>query len=120
MHRPDLPLLFAGGPRLGLGLWNWPWVELGLELALFAACFAVYLRTPAGQSAGFKPWVLAVLLIAIQVANAFGPPPPSMEAIAWVGHAQWLLVAAGYWADRPTRGRPELNPATAVVGRPPG
>ena len=120
VHRPDLPLLFAGGPRLGLGLWNWPWVELGFELALFAVCFAAYLRTPAGQSAGVRPWVLAALLLAIQIANALGPPPPSMEAIAWVGQAQWLLVAAGYWADRPTRGRREPNPTNAVVRRSPG
>ena len=31
VHRPDLPLLFAGGPTLGLGLWNLPVVELVLE-----------------------------------------------------------------------------------------
>lgn len=101
VHRPDLPLVLVSGPKLGLGLWNAPGIELALELALFAACLAVYLRTAAGRAAGFKPWVLALLLVAIQLANAFGPPPPSVEAIAWVGQAQWLLVAAGYWADRP-------------------
>ena len=41
VHRPDLPLLFAGGPKVGLGLWNAPLVELLLELGLFAACFAM-------------------------------------------------------------------------------
>jgi hypothetical protein len=112
-HRPDLPLLLSEGPKVGLGLWNWPGAELTVEFALFAACFAVYLRTPAGQSAGFKPWVLAALLVAIQIANAAGPPPPSVEAIAWVGQAQWLLVAAAYWADRPTRGGRELQADSA-------
>jgi membrane-bound metal-dependent hydrolase YbcI (DUF457 family) len=120
VHRPDLPLLFVGGPTLGLGLWNLPVVELVLEIVLFAACFAVYLRTPAGQAAGVKPWVLAALLLVIQLANAFGPPPPSMEAIAWVGQALWLLVAAGYWADRPSRGRHESRTGTAAAGGPPG
>lgn len=114
VHRPDLPLLLAGGPRLGLGLWNAPGIELTLELALFAACFAVYLRTPVGHSGGFKPWVLALLLVAIQLANSMGPPPPSVEAIAWVGQAQWLLVALGYWADRP-RARPTGPQRTAAV-----
>jgi len=104
VHRPDLPLLFAGGPKLGLGLWDRPGLEFAFELALFAACFAVYLRTPAGRAAGWKPWVLAALLVAIQIGNAIGPPPPSVEAIAWVGQAQWLLVAAAYWADRPRAG----------------
>ena len=119
-HRPDLPLLIAGGPKLGLGLWNSPGAELVLELVLFAGCFAMYLRTPAGKAAGFKPWVLAAMLLAIQVANAFGPPPPSVEAIAWVGQAQWLLVAAGYWADRPARGRREPHASTPIAGSPLG
>ena len=120
VHRPDLPLLIAGGPKLGLGLWNSPGAELVLELALFAGCFAMYLRTPAGKAAGFKPWVLAAMLLAIQVANAVGPPPPSVEAIAWVGQAQWLLVAAGYWADRPARGRHEPHAGTPIAGSPLG
>jgi hypothetical protein len=120
VHRPDLPLLFAGGPALGLGLWNLPVAAQVLEIALFAACFAVYLRTPAGRSAGLKPWVLAALLIVIQIGNALGPPPPSMEAIAWVGQAQWLLVAAGYWADRPSRGRRKRDPGVATAAGPVG
>jgi hypothetical protein len=120
VHRPDLPLLFAGGPVLGLGLWNAPVAAQVLEIALFAACFAVYLRTPAGRNAGLKPWVLAALLIFIQVGNALGPPPPSMEAIAWVGQAQWLLVAAGYWADRPSRGRRKRGPGVAAAAGPLG
>ena len=105
VHRPDLPLLFVGGPRVGLGLWNAPLLELLLELGLFAACFAAYLSTPSARLAGYKPWVLAVLLLVIQITNAVGPVPPSVDAIAWVGQAQWLLIAAGYWADRPLHGR---------------
>lgn len=115
VHRPDLPLWFSGGPRFGMGLWNWPLAELGIELALFAVCFAVYLRTPAGRSAGGKPWVLAALLVGIQIANAFGPPPPSADAVAWVGQAQWLLIAAAYWADRPRGGAVTAAHATRVV-----
>jgi len=117
VHRPDLPLLFAGGPKLGLGLWNRPGMALALELALFVACFAVYVRTPSGRSAGWKPWVLASLLVAIQIGNALGPPPPSVEAIAWVGQAQWLLVAMAYWADRARRsGAPGGDLATGSAG----
>jgi hypothetical protein len=120
VHRPDLPLLFDGGPKLGLGLWEAPGIELALELALFAVCFVMYLRTPAGRGAGFKPWVLALLLVGIQLANAVGPPPPSVEAIAWVGQAQWLLVAAGYWADRPRARKPGSQQLAAVEGVPRG
>ena len=42
----------------------------------------------------------APTLLAIYAANLLGPPPPSVAAIAWAGHAQWLLVAWGYWIDR--------------------
>jgi hypothetical protein len=114
VHRPDLPLVLDGGPVVGLALWNWPLLELALELVLFGAGFALYRSTPAGQAAGAGPWFLAVVLVAIQVGNAFGPPPPSVEAIAWVGQSQWLLVAAAYWADRPRRSR---RGAAAFGGR---
>jgi hypothetical protein len=100
VHRPDLPLLAGGETLIGLGLWDLPIVAMIVELALFAACFAIYLGTPAGRSAGRKPWFLAVTLVLIYLGNFFGPPPPSWQAIAWVGQAQWLLVLAGYWADR--------------------
>ena len=29
-----------------------------------------------------------------------GPPPPSVNAVAWSAQAMWLLVAWGYWVDR--------------------
>jgi hypothetical protein len=51
--------------------------------------------------------VLVGFLAFIQLANSFGPPPPSVSALAWVGQAQWLLVAWGYWVDR------HRQPATA-------
>jgi hypothetical protein len=42
---------------------------------------------------------LAVLLAVIYAANLLGPAPSDARAIAWVGQAQWLLVAMGYWID---------------------
>jgi hypothetical protein len=41
----------------------------------------------------------------IHFASLFGPPPPSVTALAWVGQAQWLLVAWGYWVDNHRRAR---------------
>ncbi len=93
VHHPDLPLWFIGGPRVGLGLWSWPLAELGIELALFAVCFAVYLRTPAGRSAGWQ----AVGAGCVAGRNPgrqriVGPPPPSVDAVAW---SEQGAVAAG-------------------------
>jgi len=43
---------------------------------------------------------LIVFLVLIWVANVTGPPPPSWEAVAYVGLAGWLLVGWGWWIDR--------------------
>lgn len=49
---------------------------------------------------------LVLLLLVVFAGNLFGPPPPNLEAIVWGGHAQWLLVAWGFWIDRHRRVRP--------------
>src|SRR5262245_16667887 len=36
-HRPDMPVLPAGGPLVGFGLWNSRPLTLAVELGLFAA-----------------------------------------------------------------------------------
>jgi hypothetical protein len=57
-------------------------------------------------SDAFGKWALCVLIaffVVIYLANLFGSPPPTVTALAWVGQAQWLLVAWGYWIDRHRR-----------------
>lgn len=101
-HAPDLPLAPGGSARLGLGLWNHPVLAIGLELGLFAAGIVLYLRaTRARDRAGnLILGGLVAFLLLVHFSNLFGPLPPSVTAIAWVGQAQWLLVAWAYWADR--------------------
>jgi hypothetical protein len=43
---------------------------------------------------------LAVFLVMVYLANAFGPPPPSVQMIAIAGNATWLFVVWAYWMDR--------------------
>ena len=101
-HRPDLPLWPGGAARVGLGLWDSLPATLVVELALFAAGVALYLRTTKAvdRVGSIALWSLVGLLLAIYAANLFGPPPPAVGPIAWAGHAQWLLVAWAYWVDR--------------------
>ncbi|HEX4883318.1 MAG TPA: hypothetical protein VFX05_04200 [Casimicrobiaceae bacterium] len=106
VHAPDLPLWPGGGaPRVGLGLWSLPVVALALEFAVFAVGLRWYLRaTRAVDRAGVYGLVaLVALLVVIQLANVLGPPPPGVEAVAWAGQAQWLIVAWGWWIDRHRR-----------------
>jgi len=101
-HQPDLLLLPGGTVKIGLGLWNLPILAIGLELLIFAGGLFLYLRTTKSDhrtgSIGF--WALIVLLIIIYTGNIFGPPPPSVAAIAWTSQAQWLFIAWGYWLDK--------------------
>ena len=102
VHRPDLPLYPGAGPMLGLGLWNSLPATLVLEFAIFAIGLAVYLRATRAidRTGTLGLWALAAFLVVVHLGNLFGPPPPSVQAVAWAGQAQWLLVAAGYWVDR--------------------
>jgi hypothetical protein len=114
VHYPDLPLYPGSAVHLGFALWSHPLAELALELTIFAVGVALYLRvTHASDTAGkWGLWTLIAFLALIQITNTFGAPPPSVNALAWVGQAQWLLVIWGYWVDR--HRRPYSAPAAAV------
>jgi hypothetical protein len=101
-HAPDMPVTLRGDTRLGLGLWYSLPATLVVESLLFAAGVWLYARTTVARDRagtwGF--WGLVAFLAAIYASSLFGPPPPSVTAIAGAGHAIWLLVLWGYWLDR--------------------
>lgn len=102
VHRPDLPLAPGSGVFVGLGLWNSLPVTLFLELGIFAIGVCLYVRTTTATDrvGTIALWSLVGFLLLVYVGNVFGPPPPDVRGIAWVGHAQWLLIVWGYWIDR--------------------
>ena len=103
VHRPDLPLLPGGEARIGFGLWNSVAATLAVEGAMFAAGLASYLYStkPKDRSGRWGLWGLVAFLLAAYAGAAFGPPPPSIEAVAWSGLAGGLVTCIwGYWIDR--------------------
>ena len=108
VHHPDLPLYppvlpnIGASPLLGFEVWSSPIFEMVLELSIFALGVWLYLRTTRAVDVTGKwaVWSLVAFLVAIHLGNTFGPPPPSITALAWVGQAQWLLVAWAYWVDK--------------------
>lgn len=102
VHHQDLPLIPGVNAFLGWKLWDYPGIELTLELAIFTVGFILYLRSTAPRDSigKFAAWGLAIFLLAIHLANVLGPPPPSVTTIAWAGELQWLFVAMAYWVDR--------------------
>lgn len=102
VHRPDLPLAPGSTLRLGLGLWNSIPATLAVEFGLYAAGVWLYCKATAARdrigSVGF--WALVAFLALVEVANVFGPPPPSVGAVAVSAQSMWLLVGWGYWVDK--------------------
>ena len=74
VHRPDLEL-WVGGPRLGLGLWNYPLPEQALEIGLLgvAGLFWAGLRVREGR----RVWPAALFmsfLVSLQIVGMVSPP----------------------------------------------
>lgn len=101
-HRPDLPLTLTGAERFGLGLWHSRIATLAVEGLFFAACLWIYVRATRPADAAGRWWLVALVafLVVVYLASIFGPPPPSVAAVAWTAQAMGLLVAWGYWIDR--------------------
>ena len=97
-HRPDVPVL-PHGPYVGLGLWNSVPATLAVELTLFAAGLAIYVRSGAAGARRVSFWLLIAFLIVAYFAAAFGPPP-DVRTLVWSALALWLLVPWARWADR--------------------
>jgi hypothetical protein len=101
-HRPDMPL-WPGGPRLGLGLWNSVPATVVVELLMFAAGLWLALSATRARDRvgrwGFAG--LAALLLLIYAANVTSPPPPSIEAVGWMGAiGTVVLLGLAAWVDR--------------------
>jgi hypothetical protein len=102
-HRPDLPLWPESATLVGLGLWHSvPWTIV-VEGAMFAAGVWLYVRAaPARDRIGtWAFWGLVAFLVLSYLGNVFGPPPPSVAAIAIAGIAGGVLFTAwAWWIDR--------------------
>jgi hypothetical protein len=97
-HRADLPLWPGSATLVGFGLWNSVAATLAVELALFAGGIALYLRAGGRASPGF--WALIAFFVLVYLGAAFGPPPPSAQAVAWSAVALVLLPVWGWWLER--------------------
>ena len=45
-------------------------------------------------------WAFVVVLVVLYLAAAFGPPPPSVKALAITGLLGWLFPVWAWWIDR--------------------
>ncbi|MBP7952130.1 MAG: hypothetical protein KAZ17_01460 [Sphingorhabdus sp.] len=116
VHAPDLTL-FGYAPKIGLGLWNYPMIEMPLELAMTAGAFAFYLIHMRRRNIGrlpvqsvmpsFMPAFMPVLilgaaLLALQLYSWLAPQPVRYDpSIAISGLLAFgLLCWLAYRTDR--------------------
>jgi len=122
MHRPDLPLHSRSVRLFGLGLWNYRWVTIAVEVVLLALGTLIYLRqTRARDKIGqYGFWAFIVFLLAAYAAAAFAPPPPTVNKLAIVALLSWLVIPWAWWFDRHRDGRgtdqEAADPATTSAG----
>jgi hypothetical protein len=76
VHRPDLPL-YDDADKIGLGLWNYPFWALLLEIGLLVICMRMYLRSTraTSKSGKYAMVIFGLVLVIIQAGIVYGPVP---------------------------------------------
>jgi membrane-bound metal-dependent hydrolase YbcI (DUF457 family) len=98
VHRPDLALWFDG-PKLGLGLWNYPVPEQAVEIGLLAVAgvFWAAQRVRAGRRAWPAALFLAIL-VAVQITAMVMPAAGGAVQMGLMALVVYLIVGAMAWA----------------------
>lgn len=106
VHRPDLglwPVEMSNMvmTKLGLGLWSSFPGTLIVEIGLFAAGIAYYMRTTKAldQVGEWALWGFVAFLLVAYVASLKSMPPSDSNKVSLMGFAQLLLVAWAFWID---------------------
>ena len=105
VHRHDLGLLDDEPSKLGFGLWDFPMIEMPLEIGLVLAGFFLYLSStralgPWGRK---SPWIALAVLLAMQYVNWFIAPPHSAAAFSALGLLAYAVCAGLAWGLDRTR-----------------
>lgn len=124
VHRPDLGLLGDSEVKLGLGLWNYPFIEMPLEIAITGTGLAIFMasRRPLNRTALISIGVLVAAMAGLQAFNWFGPQPAAgadLTFFAIEGVLAYLIfIALAWWVERttapiPAAGRDAMRMAPA-------
>jgi len=93
---PDLPLLFEGSPKVGLGLYRSLAVALIVDLGLFAGGILIYLVSTKAQDRTGR-WAVWLMVLAIVVLGVLAALP---QLTPYPTPGLVLLLPLGNWVDR--------------------
>lgn len=96
VHRPDLPL-WDDAHKVGLALWDRPWLAWWTELAFIAAAaFALYRTLP--TQTGRRKWALVVgALVLLHIGSLAPPATPSTAAFAAIALTLFVVMIGVAW-----------------------
>lgn len=97
VHRPDLTL-WPMGPKVGLGLWNFPVPEQALEIGLLGLAGMLWTWTSSRTGKGLlAPVVFFSALVALQIAVMFAAPEGDTFQLGLSALIVYLLVTGFAW-----------------------
>ncbi len=98
VHEHDLPLV-GNAFKVGFGLWNHPMDAFLAEALVLLLGLWYYVRRtkPIGPAGRYGAVVFTAILLAVQLASAFGPPPTSVHAVAAAALLAYFLFALIAW-----------------------
>ena len=101
VHRPDLPLAPGGTVRLGLGLWDSYPATILIEVGLLSCGLLIYTRAtkPRDRIGSIGLYGFVLFLVTAWLGAIFGPPPPSVKALALTSLSIWITIAWAAWVD---------------------
>jgi hypothetical protein len=105
VHRPDLPL-YDNSAKVGFGLWNYPVPASALEIVFLFGGMYLYMRAtaPVGRVGRYGMAIFGIVMLAIQGAVFFGPPPASPQAAAVTALiAYFSFAGVAYWLEKTRR-----------------
>jgi hypothetical protein len=99
VHGADMTVA-GNAPRFGLGLWNYPALEMPLEIAITIGALWYFAKRSGGWR--WSTRVLAVALLGLQAFNWFSPPPTAMTMEMPISALLAFAVLTGLaaWAAR--------------------
>jgi hypothetical protein len=114
VHRPDLEL-WVGGPKLGLGLWNYPVPEQAVEIGLLAVAGAWWVGERVRE--GRRIWPAALFLaglVVLQIVGVLMPPGGDTVQMGATALLAYLVIGGLAWLlDRRPVGAADRLPVAA-------